>query len=113
MSRKTKEELYEVERRDVLEKLLLILNVSKTHPLFFSDEITEEKEEQIRDLEEEIKKYYKYGSWPYYKKCPTSKNIINLIKPLLREMNISVRSLYSMDSTGRKIERKGCHLYWN
>lgn len=62
--RKTKEELYEKEREEIMIKILKIMGITKDRKRIKKEEIEiEEVRKNIQELMVEIKRYYKISKW--------------------------------------------------
>ena len=63
-------EQYINERKDVLDRLLVILGITEGNNMFSLHKIDENNniQQQILDLESEIKKYFICGEWSCFKK---------------------------------------------
>ncbi len=110
--RPKKELKYEKERKEVLDKLLKILNINKENTIFYVNDLQndENKQKQILNLEFNVKKYFSCGKWSYFSKenipCP----YLSLTKSILKDMNINMSMIYHKDSTNKINTKKGIHI---
>ena len=102
-----KSELYTNERQMILEKLLEILNITEENNTFFLYEIDsdEKKQNQILELEKDIKKYFVCCNWACFF-CPDVKRkALSIIKNIMRAMKykmISKRKLMKLENSETK-----------
>ena len=101
---KTKEDKYALERVEILNEILDILEVNHKIPIFFTNDITKEKETLIKELEPMIKKYFACSSWTYFRK---SNSIVSLIKSVIHHLGYKTQVVYLMDPHNKKIQKKG------
>jgi hypothetical protein len=92
------------ERKAVIDRLLVILGINEGNNMFSLHKIDEDNniQQQILDLEPEIKKYFICGEWSCFKK----KNSINrrwlsFIKYLLKDMNIKLEKSIIIGKAGQ------------
>jgi hypothetical protein len=66
---KTKAEKYEKEQKEIVERLNEIIGIDEKNNKFIMEELREDKQklEKILELEEEVKRYFAYGNWGYFK----------------------------------------------
>ena len=91
-----KVEQYQIERQDIFNKILKILNLDLPNNNMFSlhriDENTE-IQNKIYELEPEIKKYFIHSNWTCYKKKDKCKRRwLSLIKYIVKDLNYSLSS---------------------
>lgn len=88
---KTKE--YEENRIEVINKLNDILGVSDIDngDFFYLDKIDEDKQDQVLALADEIKLYFLYAKWPYFKNRDVVRPFLSLIKSVYKSMGFDVR----------------------
>jgi len=78
-----KDEKYEKEQKEILMKIIKIIGLSKEKYRFEKEEIDrEEVKEEIKNMIEEIKKYYKMSNWRSIKTWKEQE--INLIINILK-----------------------------
>lgn len=106
MGRPLKYIKYEKEKKEVLNKLLKILGIDDNNKVFFKKDIADnkEKEQQILDLIEDIKKYFNYSRWSYFLKSRPYTDLASLVKCVLRDMNIEIVSFVKYPK-GQPIKR--------
>jgi hypothetical protein len=65
----TKKEKFEKEQLEIVERLNSILGLNEKNNKFILEELKsdEEKQKQIIGLEEDVKKYFAYNRWAYFK----------------------------------------------
>ena len=107
---KSKSELYTNERQIILEKIFEILNVipgnDSSNTFFLKDLDNDDKiQNQILELESDIKKCFVCGSWASFA-CPNVKRkVLSMIKNIMKAMNykmIAKRKLIKIDDSGNK-----------
>lgn len=66
----TKKELYQKERHEVLTKLNQIVGINEANNIIYLYDIDNslDKQKQISDLSDDVKKYFKCGTWAYFAK---------------------------------------------
>lgn len=87
---------YTIERNDILQKLLNILEISDTNKTFSLKNLDENdtKQKLIIELESDIKKYFLCSRWTYFSnknrefKC----SYLSLIKAIMKDLNIQMTS---------------------
>jgi hypothetical protein len=87
-------EKYDNERKNILNKLYEILEITDINKQFSLKELDNniEKQQKILQLEEEIKKYFVCSRWCYFsQKCTGLKrNYLSLIKSIFKALNIKM-----------------------
>ncbi len=103
--RSTKKELYKREREEIIKKInnLLEINERKNYVYLYDIENDERIKEEINNMSEEIKKYFKVGNWNYYimKNNGEKPLEIGLIRAVYRDDDII------MSTKEKQIEREG------
>lgn len=94
-SKKTKKDLYSTERLDVLNKLNKIININDDNkiinPYNLDNDI--EIQNQIFSLIPDIKKFFKYGAFPYFcRKEYNNRQYLSLIKSIYKDMGFNIVS---------------------
>lgn len=75
------------ERKQIVNKIFEIIQLRDDNGVkfFYSDDLTEDKENKIIELKDEIKKYFKVGSWSVFKSTVKTDNVsLSLIKNVLK-----------------------------
>jgi hypothetical protein len=91
---RNKSKLFEPRRKEVLERLYIII-LDKENG-FYSHEIenNEEIKQQIENLNEDILKYFNVSTWSSFKKdLILEKKTMSTIKSLLRDMNVKFETV--------------------
>jgi hypothetical protein len=102
--RKGKEELYEKEREDILIKVLKLIGITRERKRINREEMeSEEIKEGIKNMLEEIKKYYKISKWRSIKTWKDKE--INIITNILKYNGIEIIKT----DRKRKVEEKYVH----
>ena len=67
--RKTKKDMFYNEQLQIIEKINKILNINENNNTFILDQINNDsdKQKEILDLVDEIKKYFKCNDWSYFR----------------------------------------------
>jgi hypothetical protein len=88
---KKKDVKYPLQRNEVLKKIYNIIGVSQNKPYFRSHEvdISEEIDQSIIEIEDEIQQYFNVSSWTAYKSNNmVNKRALSIIRSILKDMNI-------------------------
>jgi hypothetical protein len=87
---------YTDERKIILEKIFDILEINNTNNKFSLKELDEniEKQNQIIELESEIKKFFICSKWTYFshKNRICKRNYLSLIKAIFKNMNVKMNT---------------------
>jgi hypothetical protein len=88
---KTKAERYEKEQKEILKRLNEIIGLDENNNKFILSEINndKEKQEKIKGLDEEVKKYFAHGKWAYYKK-EIMNEWLSLVRSIYKEMGYDI-----------------------
>jgi 7-cyano-7-deazaguanine synthase in queuosine biosynthesis len=89
---KTKIEKYVNERKEIMDKLFEIINVQTENGVkfFYADDITEEKQKEIIDMKDKIKRYFIVSGWITYKNTVKLDKVhMSLVRNLLKHENIN------------------------
>ena len=85
-----------IKREEIINKILDILGRKdgETEIIFFLNKIDEESQNKIYELEQDIKKYYKAGSWTCFTKDESiiKRKWLSMTKYLCKEHNINISS---------------------
>jgi hypothetical protein len=110
-----KSELYVKERKQILDKMLEILEITDTNKMFYLCDLDEnpDKQKAILDLKTEIPKFFSCSTWACYKNNENAPKIkreyIALVRSVLKDMDIKYQA-----STGlikRNNESKRTQIY--
>jgi hypothetical protein len=90
--RPTKEELYKYQKEEVLLKLFDILGIDFNDTAFFYiDDISDDTKDEILELSDDVKRYFNYSNWPFFKKANgDEKAYLSLLKSILKDMGYTV-----------------------
>jgi hypothetical protein len=85
---------YDKERKEVLNKMFQILGINESNNKFLLHELDADidKQNQILELEPDIKKYFICGSWSCFRTPDIKRKPLSIIKCLLKEMDYVVLS---------------------
>jgi hypothetical protein len=102
----SKKEKYEEEQKNIVRKLNEILGLNEKNNKFILEELKqdEEKQKQIIGLEEDVKKYFAYSNWGYFR----NENITNDTKTISLTRAIYKNSGYDI-SYRLKMKNKISH----
>lgn len=92
---KQKAVIFEKERTKILEKFNKILGIEGVKGFFCINDMSDEQSKAILDEAEDIKKYYSYGTWSYFKDPNMDKAHISLIKNIYKEHGYIIRQTSS------------------
>jgi hypothetical protein len=98
---KTKNVLFKKEQQEVANKLHIILGITDTNNSFILDDLksNEEQQKQIIELEGDVKKYFKYASWPYFKKTVDNR-YLSLMRSIYKNTGYNIT--YKITSRNKK-----------
>lgn len=107
--RPRKDVIYAKERKDILDKILNILSISKTGDIFYIDDLDGdvEKQNQILELEDDIKKCFSASGWKCLAEEGVLKKYVSIVKYILKHMNIKLSAVSLIVSDSRKVLRQG------
>lgn len=109
----TKDELFQDEQKQVLDKLMNVIGITKDDNLLYS-ELLEEKEMQkkIDDIVPDIKKYFHTSTWSCFTSNKTKKKHLSIILAVLRTLNIKHERFY-VKTASCKILKSGVCIELN
>jgi hypothetical protein len=104
---KTKTELYANERQIILEKIFEILDINENNNTFYLKDLDNDKKKQnqILELELDIKKVFECHSWACFVKINMKRKYLSIIKYIMKNMNcnmIAKRKLIKIDGSDKK-----------
>ena len=106
-------EKYTIERKEILDKLLNILEISETNNMFSLKKLDGDdvKIKRIMDLEGDIKKHFLCSRWTYFsnKKREFKRVYLSLIKAILKDMNVTMTPSTLIKKLGNKAK---CETYY-
>lgn len=101
--RPTKINKYKKERDDILEKLNKILGISNTNNIFYICDLTEDKQKEICDLKDKVKKYFEVSAYKIFSKN-VKREYLSLIKIIYIQNSIEfIHSKKKVERDGKKI----------
>ena len=94
-----KVELYNEDRQIIINKLFEILEITEFNKSFSLHKMDDniEKQQQVLDLEQDIKKYFICSKWTCIHKKDVQRKWLSIIKYVFRDMDIKLTSLYNKD----------------
>jgi hypothetical protein len=99
------------ERKELLQKLLNILEINDKNKMFSLKELDEnnDKKTKILELEQDIKKYFLCARWTYFsnKNRECKRNYLSLIKAIMKDMNVKMSAstlVKKLDDNATKYE---------
>ncbi len=93
--RRTKKELFKNERDEIIKNLNELLNLNNKNSIFYYElENNEKAKEYVRNNIENIRKYFKTGTWGYFSNDPLKGmgNEVGLIRTLYTDCNYDITS---------------------
>lgn len=91
-----KSEKFKDERKQLLQKILNILEINENNKMLSQKKLDEEtnKHTQIIALVDDIKKYFTYSRWTYFsnKKREFKRDYLSLVRAIFKEMNVKMTS---------------------
>ncbi len=106
-----KNDRYKADQLLVVEKLNQILGINESNNKFILEELNsdEEKQKKIIGLEEDVKKYFLYGNWGYFKKLVANESM-SLVRSIYKntgyEMQYKKRIINGVMKTEYSINKK-------
>ncbi len=93
-NRLTKKQQYVEERKEIINRLNNILGLNDKNNTFYLYDVENSKEikEKIKELSEDVKKYFKCGTWYYYTAGTNGEVVteISLIRALYRDADLTL-----------------------
>lgn len=105
--RPNKNKVYVQNRQDVLNKISNIIGFDGVSGIIFLDDITKEKQDKIIDQVDDIKQYFNYANWSYFKKDNVGKTYLMLIRSLYKLMGYEMRQYVSVKKEGDVVKKIG------
>ena len=96
---------YATERKELLDKLINILGISKTNNIFYIQDIDDDKKNQILALADDAKQYFRSSTWTYFTDTPEFP-WVSLTRSILHNMDIKTKTISIRDKT-RKVIKNG------
>jgi hypothetical protein len=86
-----KNDKYQKEQEQVVKKLNSILEIDEANNRFLLEQLKqdEEKQKQILELEEDVKKFFVYHDWPYFKNT-VSNRWLSLLRSIYKHTNYEI-----------------------
>lgn len=111
--RTPKNQKYAQERKDVLEKTLQILNITKDSNIFYVSDLENDdhKKELLNNLIDDIKKYFSYGMWTFFAKSDIPFPYTTLVRAIFRDMDVKFDSVSIRNNKTNKIYKQGYLIY--
>lgn len=103
--RPNKNKVYIDNRQDVLNKISKILNFDGVYGIIILDDITKEQQEAILSHVDDIKLYFNYAKWSFFKKDDNVKTYLMLIKSLFKNMGYEVRQFSSSKKENNVVKK--------
>ena len=102
------------ERQELLQKMFDILGITDDNKMFSLKKLdeNEEKQKQILDLVDDIKKYFVCSKWTFFnhKDRQIKREFLSLIKSIFRDMNVKmVSSFLHIPTIDNKVK---CETYY-
>ena len=92
--------------KKVLSEILNILELNDKQQTFYLRDFDNDldKQNKILSLENDIKKYYKYGSWGCFACNNIKRKVLSMIKNVVKDMNYNViiTQVFRKTTTGSK-----------
>ncbi|ARF08029.1 hypothetical protein Catovirus_1_79 [Catovirus CTV1] len=113
LGRPNKNEKYKNERKEVLDKLLKILDINENNKIFYVEDLENNavKKEQIQNLIGDIKQYFSCSMWVYFAKKEVSWPLTSISRSILKSMNVKVTTVALRDNETNKIAKKGFKVH--
>ncbi len=106
--RPNKAEIYDKERKQILKKILEILEINNNNRIFFIEDIekNDNKKNQILETLPEVKKYFSCAHWTVVL-YDTPQQWLSLTRSVLKDCKLYYNSLSLKDNTVKKIIKTG------
>lgn len=103
--------IFRKEREAFIIKIKNMLNLQEDNTFFYMDDIDKNKEAEILELVVDVKKYFLYSGWSFFKKTETEKNYISLLKNIFKDMgyNVMKRKIPILEN-GKKITKTKVYI---
>lgn len=100
---------FEKEKKEILDKLYGILDVSPNNRRFYFDDLKGDvdKQNQILNLSEDIKIIFNVSKWPFYVKQDVKEPSLSLVKSVLKDMKVKTRNIINMD---KEVAKEGIEI---
>ena len=107
--RPKKDNKYVLERKQVLTKLLKILNINDQNKIFYFNDVDADpvKQKQILDLKPYVHKYFICGRWSIFAKKNIDRPYISLIRSLLKATEQQTKFISLRNSQTHLVEKQG------
>ncbi len=106
---------YSNERKDILQKMLVILDLSENNKMISLQTLDNdlEKQQKIMDLIPDIKKYFVCSRWTYFcnKNQEIKRNYLSIIKAVARDMNVKITSSTIVKKENNKNKRETHYIF--
>jgi hypothetical protein len=97
--RPNKSYVYEENRKDILNKLNIIVGIDDTHDYFLLKSINDAKKEEIINLADDVKKYFATSKWMYFRYPDKPKAFLSLLKYIYKDMGYDIVMHATMSMT--------------
>lgn len=93
-NRPDKKTRYATERHEIIKKLNTLIGINETKNSVFLYELEKNTtlKEEVEKLVPDIKKYFKYGNWGYFRDNGEDNNFVSLIRAIYNDSNYEVLS---------------------
>jgi hypothetical protein len=97
IGRPTKAQLYKKQREEVLHQMcdILDIDIDKDGAFFYLDDIDDDMQEKILKLDEDVKRFFIFSNWPFFKKGNDDRSYLSLMKSILKDMGYSAKKYHS------------------
>lgn len=88
----TKKEYFDKEQNIILEKINKIIGISKENNIIYLYELENDKDkrDKLLALSDDIQKYFKTGTWGFYRKDICKNNHVLLCKSVYKSMGLQL-----------------------
>jgi hypothetical protein len=106
---------YTIEREELLKKMLEILGITEENKMLSLKKLDEdeEKQKQIINLIDDIKKYFICSKWAYFsnQKKEFKRLYLSLIKAVMKDMNVKMHPSFLHIRTGTKMKYETFYIF--
>lgn len=104
----SKELKYPTERQAVYDKLWAILGITNEKMEFDMTALEKDKvrQQQIIDLQNDVRKYFNATAWPFFSKPDLKDKYISLIRSLLKQQNYTIQYFRAYDAKTNVVVQK-------
>jgi hypothetical protein len=99
---------YIIERKKILDDILLLLGITEKNKFFYIEDIDidKDKKDKIIALADEVKRYFRCSNWSYFVKT-VPYPWLSISKSILKDMKVVIRTTSIRDNKKRIVLKRG------